>query len=304
MNTKVETTSFYSGEKLGFHRKKREKKPKAKIHWTVGLVITYVFLVFMLVIYLAPLLWTFMVSFKTNAEIFTSPFTPPRILQLGNYIVAWTAGHLGSATLNSFAVSVITLALSMFLGATISFALGIMRWKGQTAVLTYFMMGMMIPVHCVLIPLFTRFAHMGLSNTLTGIIIPYLTFSLPTVIFIMTGFFKSLPHELIESACIDGANIYQIFWKIAVPLARTGFFVTGMMTFIDNWNELLLAMVFISDDEKKTLPVALSKFVGPYNTNYSQMFAAIVLAIIPTIVVYCCFSNQIVDGLTAGAVKG
>jgi raffinose/stachyose/melibiose transport system permease protein len=113
-----------------------------------------------------------------------------------------------------------------------------------------------------------------------------------------------MPNELIESACIDGATIYQIFFKICLPLAKTGLFVTGLMTFIANWNELLLAMVFISDEAKKTLPVSLSKFVGPYNTNYSQMFAAIIIAIIPTIIVYCAFSNQIVDGLTAGAVKG
>ncbi len=280
------------------------KKHKEKIHWSPALVIIYLFLILMLVVYLAPLLWTFMVSFKTNAEIFTSPFAPPTVIQLGNYIVAWTAGHLGTATMNSFIVCIVTLALSMVLGAMISFAIGVMRWRASQAVLTYFMMGMMIPVHCVLIPLFTRFAKLGLSNSLIGLIIPYLTFSLPITIFIMTGFFRSMPHELIESACIDGANIYQIFASVALPLARTGFFVTGLMTFVSNWNELLLAMVFISDDSKKTLPVSLSKFVGPYNTNYSQMFAAIILAIIPTIVVYCCFSNQIVDGLTAGAVKG
>ena len=288
----------------GSASKQKVKKQKEKVHWSPALVLIYVFLVLMLVIYLAPLLWTLMVSFKTNAEIFTSPFAPPEVIQLGNYIVAWTAGHLGTATMNSAIVCIVTLALSMFLGATISFAIGVMRWKGSQAVLAYFMMGMMIPVHCVLIPLFTRFAKMGLSNSLVGLIIPYLTFSLPITIFIMTGFFRSMPFELIESACIDGANIYQIFATVALPLARTGFFVTGLMTFVSNWNELLLAMVFISDDTKKTLPVSLSKFVGPYNTNYSQMFAAIILAIVPTIVVYCCFSNQIVDGLTAGAVKG
>jgi raffinose/stachyose/melibiose transport system permease protein len=163
---------------------------------------------------------------------------------------------------------------------------------------------MMIPIHCVLIPLFTRFANIGLSNTLVGLILPYLTFSLPITIFIMTGFFTGIPNELIECACMEGANIFQIFFKICLPLSKTGLFVTGLMTFIGNWNELLLAMVFISDDEKKTLPVSLSKFVGPYNTNYSQMFAAIIIAIIPTIIVYCAFSNKIVDGLTAGAVKG
>ena len=122
--------------------------------------------------------------------------------------------------------------------------------------------------------------------------------------FIMSGFFRSIPNELLESACIDGCSIYRIFFEICLPLSRTGLFVTGLMTFVANWNELLMAMVFISDDLKKTLPVALSKFVGPYQTNYAQMFAAIMVAIIPTIVVYSAFSNQIVDGLTTGAVKG
>ena len=123
-------------------------------------------------------------------------------------------------------------------------------------------------------------------------------------IFLLTGFFRSMPGEMFEAAAIDGCGIYGCFFRIALPLCRTGFFVSGLMTFINNWNELLLAMVFISKEAKKTLPVSLTKFVGPYNTNYCQMFAAIVLAIIPTVVVYCCFSNNIVDGLTQGAVKG
>lgn len=263
----------------------------------------YIFLSITALIYLLPLLWIIMVSFKTNAEIFSDPFALPKSLYLDDYAFAWTAGKLGVAMGNSLFVCVVTLILSLILGSTVSFAIGRMRWKISGLVLIYFLMGMMIPVHCVLIPLFTRFAKVGLSNNLWGIILPYLTFSLPVTIFIMTGFFKSLPNELIESACIDGCNIYQIFLRICLPLAKSGLFVTGLMTFVANWNELLLAMVFISDDMKKTLPVSLSKFVGPYNTNYSQMFAAIVISIIPTIIVYCAFSNQIVEGLTAGAVK-
>ncbi len=267
-------------------------------------IIIYIFLVCMAVLYLAPLLWVFNVSFKTNAEIFSAPFAPPIAPTMDNFTFAWTAGKLGIATLNSFIVCFITLALSLVVGSMAAFAIGRLRWKLAKAAMTYFLLGMMIPVHCVLIPLFTRFAKVNLTNNLTGLILPYLTFALPITIFIMTGFFESMPNELIESACIDGATIYQIFFKICLPLAKTGLFVTGLMTFIANWNELLLAMVFISDEAKKTLPVSLSKFVGPYNTNYSQMFAAIIIAIIPTIIVYCAFSNQIVDGLTAGAVKG
>ena len=267
-------------------------------------IIIYIFLVLMAVLYLAPLLWVFNVSFKTNAEIFTAPFALPKAPTLENFTFAWTAGKLGIATLNSLIVCVVTLLLSMIIGSMAAFGIARLRWKLSKLALTYFLIGMMIPVHCVLIPLFTRFAKIGLSNSLMGLVLPYLTFALPITIFIMVGFFESMPNELIESACIDGATIYQIFFKVCLPLGKTGLFVTGLMTFVGNWNELLLAMVFISDDMKKTLPVSLSKFVGPYNTNYSQMFAAIIIAIVPTIIVYCAFSNQIVDGLTAGAVKG
>ena len=275
-----------------------KKKPSA-----IQIVI-YVFLVLISISYILPLLWVFNVSFKTNKEIFTAPFALPQDITFDNFTFAWKAGRLGVATLNSFIVCVVALVLSMLIGSMAAFGIARLRWKGAKLAMTYFLTGMMIPIHCVLIPLFTRFAKIGLSNSLLGIIIPYVTFSLPITIFIMTGFFKGLPNELIECACIEGANIFQIFSKICLPLGKTGLCVTGLMTFIGNWNELLLAMVFISDDNKKTLPVVLSKFVGPYNTNYSQMFAAIIIAIIPTIVVYCLFSNQIVDGLTAGAVKG
>ena len=267
-------------------------------------IVIYIFFCIMAAIYLVPLLWVFTVSFKTNAEIFSSPFSLPKQLCFDNYVVAWTAGKLGIATWNSFLVCVITLLLSMLVGSMIAFAIARMQWKLSKLVLTYFLLGMMIPVHCVLIPLFTRFAKIGLSNNLWGLVLPYLTFSLPVTIYIMSGFFRSIPNELLEAACIDGCSIYKIFFRVCLPLAKTGLFVTGLMTFVANWNELLLAMVFISDDNIKTLPVSLSKFVGPYNTNYSQMFAAIIIAIIPTIAVYCAFSNQIVDGLTAGAVKG
>ena len=279
-------------------RKAGKKKSK------ISTKIIYVFLSILAVLYLLPLLWVVYVSLKDDKTLFVSPWALPEHLMIENYSFACTAGKLGVATLNSAIVCGVTLLLCLLVGSMAAFAIGRMRWKLSGAMMTYFLTGMMIPVHCILIPVFTRFSKIHLTNSLTGLILPYLTLSLPITIFIMTGFFQSLPNELFESACIDGCSIYRSFTHIALPLARTGLFVTGLMTFVANWNELLLAMVFISDDNKKTLPVSLSKFVGPYNTNYSQMFAAIVIAIIPTIVVYCMFSNQIVDGLTAGAVKG
>lgn len=277
------------------------KGNKKALAWKI---VIYIFLVLMAFLYLAPLVWMFFVSLKTNTEIFKSPFALPEEIQLGNYIFAWTAGKLGIATLNSAIVCVTALILNIIIGCMASFALGRLRFKMSGAVMTYFLIGMMVPIHCILIPLFKTFSNMHLYNSLLGLIIPYTVISLPATIFIMTGFFKNMPNEMFEAACIDGCSIYKIFTSIALPLSKTGIFVTALMAFVGNWNELLLAMVFISDDAKKTLPVALSKFVGPYNTNYTQMFAAIIIAILPTIIVYCCFSNQIVDGLTAGAVKG
>lgn len=275
-------------------------KKKSKI----STKIIYIFLSLLAVIYLLPLVWVIYVSLKDDKTLFVSPWALPERPMIENYTFAWTAGRLGTATLNSALVCGVTLILCLLIGSMAAFAIGRMRWKLSGVVMTYFLTGMMIPVHCILIPVFTRFSKMHLTNSQVGLILPYLTLSLPITIFIMTGFFQSLPNELFESACIDGCSIYRSFTHIALPLSKTGLFVTGLMTFVANWNELLLAMVFISDDAKKTLPVSLSKFVGPYNTNYSQMFAAIVIAIIPTIVVYCMFSNQIVEGLTAGAVKG
>lgn len=266
--------------------------------------IIYVFLVLLALIYLLPLVWLVVTSLKTDAVLLTSPWAMPAKLNFANYKDAWTLGHLGTATLNSFIVCVVTLLFSMLFGAMAAFAIAKLRWRLSKLTLTYFMIGMMIPVHCVLIPLFVQFSKIKLTNSLEGIIIPYITFSLPITIYIMVGFFEGIPNELFESACIDGCSVYRMFGTVALPLAKTGFMVTGLMSFVNNWNELLLAMVFISNEAKKTLPVSLSKFVGPHSTSYCRMFAAIVIAVIPTIVAYCAFANQIVEGLTAGAVKG
>ncbi|MDK2964868.1 MULTISPECIES: carbohydrate ABC transporter permease [Lacrimispora] len=281
-----------------------ENNQKNRKPVTVTSVVLYALLIALALIYLLPLVWMLSVSLKSNREVLTSPFTPPSVLQLGNYIFAWTNGQLGVATLNSVIVCFTALVVSLLIGAMAAFAIARMRLSFLKYMMQYFLIGMMIPVHCVLIPLFVRFSNWHMTNERIGLIIPYITFSLPMTIFLMVGFFKSMPNEIFEAACIDGCSIYGCFVRIALPLSRVGMFVAGIMTFVGNWNELLLAMVFISDTAKKTLPVTLTYFVGPYATNYVQMFAAIIIAIAPTIVVYSIFSNQIVDGLTTGAVKG
>lgn len=280
------------------------KRTHLKKPFKIITIIIYVYLILLAIIYIAPLLWVLLVSIKTNQEVFSSPFGLPEVIQWVNYAVAWSVGRLGQASVNSLLVCSITLIASMLVGSMAAFAIGRMKWKLSGHMMLYFMLGMMVPVHCVLIPLFTTFSKYGLTDSYIGIILPYITFALPTVIFILTGFFRTMPNEIFEAACIDGCSIYGCFFRIALPLAKVGFSVVGMMTFVSTWNELLFAMVFISDTAKKTLPVTLTYFVSPYSTNYVQMFAAIVIAVFPTILVYSLFSNQIVEGLTAGAIKG
>ncbi len=277
-----------------------KEKKQAKIVSTL----IYVFLILLAIIYIVPLLWVLITSLKNDSTLMLSPWAMPAKLEWSNYEFAWTKGHLGTAMLNSLIVCGSTLVISMVFGSMAAFAIAKLRWKLSKLTMYYFLIGMMIPIHTILIPLFVQFSGWGMSNTLMGIIIPYITFSLPITIYIMVGFFEGIPNELFEAACIDGCSVYKMFGTVAIPLAKTGFMVTGLMSFVSNWNELLVAMVFISKEAKKTLPVSLTKFVGPYHTNYCQMFAAIMIAIIPTIIAYVAFANQIVEGLTAGAVKG
>lgn len=271
---------------------------------SVAKILIYIFFIGVAVIYLAPLLWIILVSLKTNAELMSNPFGLPEVIQWENYAYSWVNGRLGVSLVNSLLVSTTTLVFSLAIGSLAAFAIARLRFKINNMMLTYFMIGMMVPAHCLLIPLFVMLSKVNLGNSLVGLVIPYITFALPLTIYIMTGFFRGIPHELMESACIDGCGLFRIFAQICLPISKTGLYITGLMTFINTWNELVLAMCFISDPAKKTPPVALTYFVGPYETNYVKMFSAIVIAVLPTIIVYCLFSNQIVEGLTQGAVKG
>ena len=180
----------------------------------------YIILILLAVVYIAPMLWVLLVSLKTNAEVMGSPFSLPEIYQWGNYTFAWENARMGRAFLNSVLVSGITMIVSMLLGSMVAFAIARMRWKFSGLTLIYFLSGMMIPVHCVLIPLFVRFSKLGLTNSLTGLLLPYITFSLPTAVFLLTNFFKGMPSELMEAAFIDGCSIYKCFFSDCIATGK------------------------------------------------------------------------------------
>ena len=277
---------------------------KNKQKFKVSKLIIYIILIILAVIYVAPLLWVIMASFKNNTTLMTDPFGWPNPLNFDNYVTAWVGGGIGGYFLNSVIVVGCTLVISILINCMAAYGMARMKWKLSGAAMVFFLTGMMVPIHATLIPLYTMFSAIGFLNSYLSLIVPYVVFTFCQSIYIMRGFFGNIPKEMEEAAVIDGCSIWRAFWRIIMPISTAGIFTIGLFTFNGTWNELLVGLIFTNSKAIRTLPVGLTSFVGQYSTNYTPMFAAIVIAILPTIIVYCCFSNKIVGGLTAGAVKG
>ncbi len=277
---------------------------KNKQKFKVSKLIIYIILIILAVIYVAPLLWVILASFKNNTTLMTDPFGWPNPLNFDNYVTAWVGGGIGGYFLNSVIVVGCTLVISILINCMAAYGMARMKWKLSGAAMVFFLTGMMVPIHATLIPLYTMFSAIGFLNSYLSLIVPYVVFTFGQSIYIMRGFFGNIPKEMEEAAVIDGCSIWRAFWRIIMPISTAGIFTIGLFTFNGTWNELLVGLIFTNSKAIRTLPVGLTSFVGQYSTNYTPMFAAIVIAILPTIIVYCCFSNKIVGGLTAGAVKG
>lgn len=256
------------------------------------------------VIYLYPLIWLLINSLKTNTEIFIKPWSLPEKFIWENYIYAWNVGRIGRYMLNSFIVTAISVTLAIIFSAMAAYGIKRMKWKLSGFVLLLFLSGTMIPVHATLLPLFINFRLIGLTNTYFALILPYVTFSFPTSIFILSGFFGTIPRELEEAAVIDGCTIWKAFTWIIIPIAKPAIITVCIFNFVFMWNELLLALVLITDLNLMTLPIGLTSFSTFYTTNYPPLLSAVFIAILPTIIFYSIFNSQIVAGMTSGAIKG
>ncbi|WP_240838208.1 carbohydrate ABC transporter permease [Acidaminobacter sp. JC074] len=258
------------------------------------------------VISLYPLIWMLMYSFKNNDEIFVSnPFGLPRVLRVENYIKAWSQYNVPSYFLNSLIVASATVVITIALALMFSYATSRMRFKGKGFLRTYVALGMFIPVQAVLIPVAKVVQGLHLTGSHWALILPYSAFNLAFSTMVFYGFFLSLPVELEEAACIDGANIFQAFFRIIVPCVKPVTATLAVFTFLNAWNEFILANVLVVDETLKTLPLGILFFQGQFTTDWGAMGATMVIASIPTVFVYILFSNQVEKALTmAGGVKG
>ncbi|MEE2708403.1 MAG: carbohydrate ABC transporter permease [Gemmatimonadota bacterium] len=264
-----------------------------------------------LVIVTYPMLWLLYTSLKTDREIFLAPFTLPDWgdLQWLNFSRAWTLGHFGDYFLNSALLTVFTVVLSLLFAAMAAYALARFAFPGARPLFFYFLAGLMIPIQLAIVPLFFQMKDFHLLNSRVGLLIVYVAFGMPFAIFILTGFFRSLPSTLHESALMDGASELRAFWSIMLPLARPGLITVGIFAFLGTWNEFFMAFMFLSGEgsqELRTLPLGLANItiVSQYRSDWGMAFAGLVLMVLPTLSVYAILQRHLTKGITVGALKG
>lgn len=271
----------------------------------VGHSILYPVLVVLSVVQLLPLVWLLFFSFKNSQEVFElPPFALPSELRWENYANVWTQGNISRYFINSVWMTVASVVLTILLASFVTYAITRMRWKLSSLVLGIFMVGMMIPVHATLIPLFSLFHKANLTDSPLSIILTYSAFNLPITIMILLGFYQALPREVEEAAIMDGCSMNRLFFSIILPMTSSVIVTAAIINMIYNWNEFIFVNTFISSDKLKTLTVGVQNFVGQYTVDWGAIGATLMISILPILLVFFVLSNRIVEGIAAGSVKG
>ncbi len=278
-----------------------KKRPSPNI----GKLLLYIFLVSFALIQIYPLIYLFLFSLKSNGEIFHGNVTGlPEEWLWSNYKVVLENSDMPLYFLNSVIVTSLTIVGVIILGGSAAYAIQRMRWKYSKLVLIIFLLGIMIPYHSALLPLFMILRNFKLLDSYAALVIPYVAFGLPAAIYIFTGFYQSIPYEMEESACLEGCSIYQSFFRIILPMVKPAVATIAIFTYRNAWNELMFAFSFISKKAYKTIPIGLMALNGRFSTKWGPIGAALLLAVIPSLLIYLVLSKRVQDSLRAGAVKG
>lgn len=267
-------------------------------------IFAYTFLSLLAIINIVPLFWMVVNSFKTEQEYAANPFSLPETLQFSNYTEAWKIANMNVYFLNSLFVTFASLIVTVLLGALASYFLSRFQFKLRGLTYGVFLLGMLVPIHATLIPIFLIMQKLHFLDTHLSLILPYTAFHLSLTIIILEGFMRGFPKDLEESGVMDGAGIFRIFWSIILPITRPAMATVVILNFIYNWNEYLFALVLISSSELKTLPLGLANFVGIETASMTLQMSALTMALIPIVIFYLLLQKQLVAGMTAGAVKG
>lgn len=266
--------------------------------------LVYIVLIIISIIYLYPLIWLLLNSLKTDKELFANPWSISFVFNFKNYTTAWTAGNIGRSFINSSFVALASVGITILASSMAAYAIKRFKWKYSGLVMGLFLLGVFVPIHSTLVPLFMVFNKVKLINNYLSLILPYVAFALPTSIFILGGFMAAFPREIEEAAVMDGCKMSGVFWRMVFPLSKTPIATISIFNFVNAWNELMFALLFMPDVNKMTLPVSLTRFRGQYSTNWTTQLAAIVIMVIPSLLIYMFLNDKIIKSLTVGAVKG
>lgn len=263
----------------------------------------YLFAYLFVLVALYPIVLMVSSSVKTNAEIFTSPLALPKTFSLDTYRKLWEVVPFADFLMNSVVVSVTSVLLITVTSAMAAFYLARFSYRWTGLLYFFFLLGLMIPIKLGIVPLFLLMKKLGLLNSLWSLILIYTASGIPISVFILTGFFRTLPVELEEAARIDGCNHFQVFWRVLLPLIRPALGTVVIINFIHAWNDFFFPLIFIQDEALKTIPVGMMVLFGEYETDWSLLFAGLTLSALPMIAVFLMASRKFMEGLTAGAVK-
>jgi N-acetylglucosamine transport system permease protein len=252
-----------------------------------------------------PLLWAVLTSFKSDREIFTSPWSLPTEWHFDNFVRAWTTANIGRYFINSAIVVCAAVVLVMLLGAMVAYVLAQYEFRGRDVIYYSLVTGMTFPLFLALVPLFFVVQNVGMLGTYHGLILVYTAYALPFTVFFLTSTFRSLPRALVEAAMLDGCSHAGAFFRIMLPLARPGMISVGILNFLGLWNQFLLPLVLMPDQDRYVLSQGLAVLAANqgYRSDWSALFAGLVIALIPVLAVYIAFQRRIQDGLNVGALK-
>jgi ABC-type glycerol-3-phosphate transport system permease component len=251
-----------------------------------------------------PLYWALAGSFTGEAALFGEPRLLPRPPVLEHYRALFDQRSFWIPIRNSLVVAGATTALCVTLGALCAYALARLHFRGKTVILGFILAVSMFPQISIVSPLYIVLRELGLINTMPGLVLPYLTFAMPLAVWLLVGFFRQLPADLEEAAAMDGASRLRTLAEVVLPISVPGLATTAILTFLYCWNEFLFALSFTLGPERYTVPVAIALFRGQYQVPWGQILAAAVVATLPVALLVLAFQQRIVQGLTAGAVKG
>lgn len=276
----------------------------------MALLLTYVrrtFLFSILAIYTiaagGPFLWVAAMSLRTTPEIFGSRYGLSTRFHWEKFVDAWITSNYNTYFWNSTIVVVTAVALVTAIGSMAAHCLARYRFRGSRAMRFVILTGIILPPQLLILSLFQIMLDYGLYNSLTGLIIVYAATQLPITIYILEGFFTQIPQDLFDAARMDGYSDFEIFWRITLPIGLPAIFTTVTLNFIMLWNEYLYAVVLLTDDNKRTLPLGIMHFMGAHQLDVGMIATGVMIAILPIIIVYAFSSETMIKGMTAGAVR-